>query len=308
MGARGVRQVHRFKGALRSIYTVTCILALAGVVATIEPAQAHSGTNLPVIASNPFADSDQATAFRIDVNTDPPGITDLAGSGEYATGELLRLSAPVTVDDIIKPDVQYRFAGWKLPNGETMGMANLSVIVSAPGTFKANYGTFYLLTLKSYDPKVDKTSWHIAGSTSEYNLDQDQVPLHGFWGLLGGFNKAINAEGTHRMDAPYAVNIIWAANYTIPMIIIIAVVLLCIGLLIFFSRSSYRKIRQGAVAALVKKPQSAVQVTAVTEVYPDEGAPAARPAPASKPNYCPYCGNPLHEDDKFCIKCGRKLM
>jgi len=309
MGTRGLAQVHRFKADIRFclLCSIACILALSGIVTTIGPAQAHRCTNLPVSGPNPLSAIDPTIAIRIDINSDPPGITSIPGSGEYAAGELVRLSAPAIVEDIIKTGVQYRFVRWKLPNGETMSMANLSVMVNESGTFTADYDTYYQLSLKSNYPKVDQTSWYAAGSTAEYSLAQEKAPMPGIPGFLGGFKKATNPQDTHLMDGPYTVNITWTDDYTMPLLIITVVLLLVIGLIVFSMFRRHRTRGQAAPAPEVKElPQPQVQDTAVTEVHVIEEIPTA--PPAAKPNFCPDCGDPVTERENFCAKCGRKLI
>jgi hypothetical protein len=172
------------------------------------------------------------TYYRLTFATNPPGITQLTGSGWYKADYDLRTSAPAEVN-ASTAGTQYRFSSWVLPTGETSNDDNLNFTVSAPGTVTANYDTYYLLTLNSKYGSVGGGTWYKAGSPAQWSLDSQEVPMPGVLGSLGGRLRAVSQSGTQIMDGPKSVNIVWNPDYSRP-ILFFALLALGIGLGVFF--------------------------------------------------------------------------
>jgi hypothetical protein len=127
---------------------------------------------------------------------------------------------------------KYIFNQWILPDGSTSNNRDLVFTVSSAGSVKAEYDTYYLLTLKSDYPAVNESSWELKDSNATYDLSTQPVPMDGFLGRIGGKMSPSNSSGTVLMDGPKTEEIIWTRNYTIPVVIFV-LILLFIGLVIF---------------------------------------------------------------------------
>jgi hypothetical protein len=176
------------------------------------------------------------TEYNIELKTEPSKVATLTGSGWYKEGYTLRANAPDEVELEDEPGTQYRFANWKLPTGETVSNADLSLNVDAPGTCVANYNTYYRLTLTSPYGESEGSAWYKAGSQAEWSLTTQEVRMPGIFGVFGGKLKATNYSGTSNMDGPKTIDINWEPDYTMPLILMPLALLL----IIFGSYGLYR--------------------------------------------------------------------
>ena len=178
---------------------------------------------------SPNAHFSYYTEYFIKLETVPPQVTDLTGSGWYKEEYIFNTHAPTDVEDDSSSDIQYRFTHWLIPTGETVKNDNLSLTISAPGTIIANYDTYYQLTLVSpYGEPEENTWWYKAGSQAEWGVKTAEVPMSGILGFFGGKLKAVNYGNTVTMDAPQTVTVVWEPDYTMPYILIPLSVLLII--------------------------------------------------------------------------------
>jgi len=168
--------------------------------------------------------------YFIDLETDPPNLVSLTGSGWYKEDYTLRVSAPEEVDVEDEPGTRYRFSYWWLPNGDTVSQEDLGFTVSEPGSCIANYDTYYLLTLTSPYGEAEGTAWYKAGSQAEWDMASHEVRMSGILGFFGGKLKALKYSGTKTMDGPATVTVEWEPDYTMPAILIpLAILLLVLG-------------------------------------------------------------------------------
>lgn len=170
------------------------------------------------------------TEYFIELETAPPDIGQITGTGWYKEDYALRASAPSEIEVEDEPGTQYRFSHWELPTGETDSAERLNLPVSAPGNCTAHYDTYHLLTLTSPHGGTEKSAWYKAGSQAKWDFPTDEVRMSGILGVFGGKMKAINSSGTEVMDGPKEVDIEWESNYTMPLILIpLALLLLVFG-------------------------------------------------------------------------------
>ena len=156
--------------------------------------------------------------YLVELKAQPSAAARLTGSGWYEKGHRLRVSAPTQVEG--EPGTQYRFSHWWLPTGETDSDANLSLIVSQPGSCIAKYDTYYLLTCTSPHGHTEGSHWYKAGSQAEWGVVTAEVPMSGILGVFGGKLKAVNYSGTAIMDGPKTITVDWEPDYTLPLILI----------------------------------------------------------------------------------------
>jgi len=185
---------------------------------------------ITVNESSPNANFTYNTEYSIDFKTEPSKVSQLSGSGWYKEGYMLRTSAPNEVNDSNSPGIQYRFAYWKLPTGETASGKDLSLTVNAAGSCTAYYDTYYRLTLTSPYGEAEGSDWYKAGSEAKWSMNNPQVRIQGILGIFGGKLNAVNSSGTTLMDTPKTVTIDWQPDYTLPFIMIpLTIVLLVLG-------------------------------------------------------------------------------
>jgi hypothetical protein len=185
---------------------------------------------ITVNESSPNANFTYNTEYSIDFKTEPSKAGQLSGSGWYKEDYTLRTSAPDQVNDPNSPGIQYRFAYWKLPTGETVSGRDLSLTVNAAGSCTAYYDTYYRLTLTSPYGEAEGSDWYKAGSEAKWSMNNPQVKIQGILGIFGGKLNAVNSSGTTQMDSPKTVTIDWQPDYTLPFIMIpLTIVLLILG-------------------------------------------------------------------------------
>ena len=185
---------------------------------------------ITVTESSPFANFTYNTEYSIDFKTEPSKVGQLPGSGWYKEDYALRTSAQVQVNDPNSPGIQYRFAYWKLPTGETVSGKDLSLTVNAAGSCTAYYDTYYRLTLTSPYGEAEGSDWYKAGSEAKWSMNNPQVKIQGILGVFGGKLNAVNSSGNTLMDSPKTVTIDWQPDYTLPFIMIpLTIVLLVLG-------------------------------------------------------------------------------
>jgi Putative Ig domain len=202
-------------------------------------------TAITVSESSPNADFVYDTEYYINFKADPTKVGSISGAGWYKEDYTLRTSAVDQITDPNSPGIQYRFAYWQLPTGETISNKDLSLSVNAAGTCTAYYDTYYLLTITSpYGNATDNSQWYKAGSNAKWSTENTQVKMQGFLGIFGGKLNAVNSNGTTLMDGPKAVTIEWQPDYTMPFIMIpLTIVLLILGIygLVLLVRSQQPK-------------------------------------------------------------------
>jgi len=187
-------------------------------------------TAITVNESSPNANFTYNTEYSIDFKTEPSKVGQLSGSGWYKEDYTLRTSAPNEVNDSNSPGIQYRFAYWKLPTGETASGRDLSLTVNAAGSCTAYYDTYYRLTLTSPYGEAEGSDWYKAGSEAKWSMNNPQVRIQGILGIFGGKLNAVNSSGNTLMDSPKTVTIDWQPDYTLPFIMIpLTIVLLVLG-------------------------------------------------------------------------------
>ena len=217
---------------------------------------------ITVSEASPNAHFTYYAEYLINLETNPPEVTQLTGSGWYKEGHILRVSAQDEVDVEDKEGAQYRFSHWWLPTGETVSNKNLSLTVTTPGSCIANYDIYYQLTLVSPHGETNGGAWYEDGSQAEWGVKSQEVSMTGIMGLFGGKMRAANYSGTETMDGPKTITINWETDYTMPLIFI-PLALLLIAFIIYVL---YRLWRGGGlqprpaapVAPAIPPPQTTV--------------------------------------------------
>ena len=214
-------------GAIRSISVDPTVTnpTQEGIRYTVEQ------TAITVNESSPIATFNYNTEYSIDLKTEPAKVGQISGSGWYKEGYTLRTRATEQVNDPNNTGIQYRFAYWQLPTGETVSGKDLNLQVSAAGSCTAYYDTYYKLSIISPYGDAAEDQWFKAGSNAQWKMTKTQVKMQNFLGIFGGKLNAVNPSGTTMMDSPKTVTIEWQPDYTMPFIMIpLTVILLVLGI------------------------------------------------------------------------------
>ena len=164
--------------------------------------------------------------YRIQLNSDPPGVAPLSGSNWIAKDETFTASAPEMVEPQGQKDTRYEFNCWLLPNGTTSPNKDLSFTVTSPGSCTAEYNTLYALTLAS--KYGNETTWYPAGKDVNWTVASPKHRMSGIMGAFGGTDTASNPNGTAYMNGPQQIPITYESHVLLPiflMFLLAAVVL-----------------------------------------------------------------------------------
>jgi hypothetical protein len=182
---------------------------------------------LTVTEASPNAVFQYTAEYSVSCKAEPPDIIGLPSPDWYPEGSTLTASATEEVD---RPTgIQYRFAHWQLPTGETMADPQLSVTVEWGGEIIAAYDTYYLLTVLSEYGTPEGSGYYKADTSASWGVTPAEVEMSGVLGFLGGKLKPNNVEGTEIITSPKTVTILWQSDYKMP-ILIGTLVLLFLGL------------------------------------------------------------------------------
>lgn len=161
------------------------------------------------------------------------------------------------------------------------------------------YTTQYYLTVSSPYGTVSDSSWYDADSTRTFWVTPTEQSMQDLLGALGGKyvfdhwsgdSTATAPTASVTMDRPRTVKAEWRADYTIPYVIIGAIVgAIAIVVVLLFMRRR-------------RAPRPAEEVPPLPTVVPP--SPAAFQSPPGK--FCMNCGVPLQAKATFCVECGSK--
>jgi len=161
------------------------------------------------------------------------------------------------------------------------------------------YTTQYYLAVSSPYGTGSDSSWYDANTTATFSVTQTEQSMQNLLGPLGGKyvfhhwsgdSTSIAPTASVMMDRPRTVKAEWLADYTMPCMIIGAVVAaIAIIAALFFMR------RRPAARPVDGVPP-------LPTVFPGSLA-AVRSLPGK---FCINCGAPLRATDTFCIRCGSK--
>ncbi len=183
-------------------------------------------SSIMVTGYSPDARFDFYAEYYVEMKSLPSNLGQIAGSGWYREGYMLRTTAPGTVQNDGDPDTQYRFSSWTLPAGGQATGENLNRSINAPGVYTANYDTYYRLSFISPYGEQKESAWYKSGARAEWNLSVAQVPMTGVLGFFKGTFNAVNSRGTVLMDRPQNITVTWEPDYTMPLVLIPGTLLL----------------------------------------------------------------------------------
>jgi len=238
----GTHEATLVGGQSETFVSVPCESHLVMVDQTVQVPS--SNTRFSVIGSNTklvtdvddYAYFDYAQEVNIQTASEPSGATHPPGAGFYTVGSTFSSIVPATIETDIQNGVKLVFDEWGLPDGTTRPIRDLAFIVNQGGTVVARYDTYYQLTLKSDYPAINERSWELANSTATWNLSLHAVPMLGFWGFLGGVQSPLNASGSQLITGSTTIEIMWAPNYTMPIIAILITLLVIAGVVYLIYR------------------------------------------------------------------------
>ena len=202
------------------------------------------------------------------------------------------ISVPDTVN--VESGTRLRFDHWTDGETRTSRRENLQ----HDATFEAIYVTQHALTLESSQGSPTGAGWYDEGSSAGFSANATQ-PMSGVLGSLGGksafqgwyegqslVNKSSNASIT--MEMAHSLTARWAADYTIPLIVIGVIAgAVLVGITVIF----LHRRRLTLTPQPVQVQPTPVQLQISRTVLSDK-------------QFCPNCGAELPLNSKFCNKCG----
>jgi hypothetical protein len=182
-----------------------------------------------VSASQLNAAFDYYTEYYVDVQTNPANITAVSGTGWYRSEKTVNFMA----DEEVEGDTGtlYRFSHWLLPANNKISTVQASYEVEEPAVITAYYDTYYQLAIQSVHGEVEGGGWYEKGTTVQWHVLNEKIPMSGLIGLFQGKYKAVNTMGSEIMDGPKNVTIFWEADYSMPYFLIPLTILIFLALL-----------------------------------------------------------------------------
>ena len=236
--------------------------------------------------------------YRLEVKTDPTGVTKISGEGWYAPG------STASVGDASKIVEVSLVTRWALVEWVVDGVATpqkpSSFTMDSPHQVIARYKKQHYLTVSSQygDPRGE--GWYDESATAEFSvtspagflIQQVLVSWTGDASTTSPKEKII-------MDRPKTVTAQWRTDYTQLYVAIVVAVGVVIGLVVVIVRRRRREAVTAIIPAVPSPPTS-----------PPPSAPAPVPAvtQAAVKAYCMICGEELSSTSGYCTRCGAKQV
>jgi hypothetical protein len=155
------------------------------------------------------------------------------------------LSVPITVP--VDNTTRLKFDTWT----DGFAVPNRTVKISSSTTYEAVYVTQYRLTIIGQAASAKGQGWYDEGSIALFSVD-DAQPMSGTLGLLGG---KLRFQGWYEgnrlqtnsssdmilMDRPHTLTVHWRPEYTMPLIIMVAVLIILISAYLIIHRRATAK-------------------------------------------------------------------
>jgi ribosomal protein L40E len=202
----------------------------------------------------------------------------------------------ISVPDLVNVDngTRLRFDRW----ADGFSLPTRTVYLQDDATFEVTYVTQHSLTLESPQGSPTGAGWYDEGSSAQFSANATQA-MSGVLGSLGGkwafqgwyegqslVNKSSSASIT--MGRAHSLTARWAADYTIPLVIIGVVAgAVLVGITVIFLRR--------------RRPTLTPQPV---QVEPTPVQPQVYRTALSDKQFCLNCGAELPLNSKFCNKCG----
>jgi hypothetical protein len=186
---------------------------------------------------------------------------------------------------------QYRFSSWSLPAGEQVAGGNLNQGIYAPAVYTANYDIYYRLTFTSPLGEQKESAWYKSGTRADWDLSVVQVPMSGIMGFFRGTLNAINGRGSVVMDKPQNITVAWEPDYTLPLILIPAALLLAIICICGLYALSRGPVNQPLPYYPAAQSQPPTFQPVMPQYYPAPPPAYYRPPPV---NFIPFPAQPVY--------------
>ncbi|MEM3018615.1 MAG: hypothetical protein QXO25_07035, partial [Candidatus Bathyarchaeia archaeon] len=153
-----------------------------------------------------------------------PKVTEVTGSGWYCSGSEVKIKAPEVIEE--GAGTKHIFSSWQY-DSSALNVSELTLQVDRPFKVAAKYTTYHLLRVESEVGEATGGGWYREGEAAEFSVPSE-VPMEGFWGLLGGRLRFRGWSGdievgtnmaTVEMDSPKNVSAVWQPDYTLPYVV-----------------------------------------------------------------------------------------
>ncbi len=160
------------------------------------------------------------TQFYLTVESDPPNVSNINGSGWYDAGNQADFSAAAVIP--ASDNTQLKFSNW---SGDYTGQSTTGrILIDRPKTVKANYFAQYLLVVQ-YDPasissqyNESHAGWYDANSNVQLGpvpstVDLSSVERLRFTGWTDNGSSSTSPSYTVVMDQPHTITLSYMTQY-----------------------------------------------------------------------------------------------
>jgi hypothetical protein len=246
---------------------------------------------------------DYVTQYRLNVATDPDGVTQITNGGWYNSGATVQMNQPqATING--PAGTQYVFQTWLIDGAPQSGNA-ISVNMDKPHDVVAKYQTQYQLVIDSPygDPKG--AGYYPAGSTASFSVTSPQgILIQQVFDHWEGDFTGTSPQGSVNIDKPKLIHAVWTTSYT--QLYIVAAV---IGAIIIIAAVLRLRRRQaGPPPAMKPTPPMPGEPGAEAETPPPTDTISGEQAMQTGGTMqCPRCGTDVPTGQTFCHNCGAKM-
>jgi hypothetical protein len=181
---------------------------------------AQSTSNSIIMDGPKTAVANWKTQFLLVVESDPPNVSNLSGTGWYDAGSQINFSAPPIVP--ATSDTRLKFNHW---SGEYNGLSpNGLIVMDRPKTETAIYGAQYLLTVNFLPPSITtsynetRAGWYDAGANVQLGpapsiINLSNVERLEFTGWAENTSQSMSPSYTVTMNIPRVVTLSYKTQY-----------------------------------------------------------------------------------------------
>jgi len=242
---------------------------------------------------------------RLEVSTDPAGITEVSGAGWFAVGASASISA-VPTELQGTEGTKYAFSTWTV-DGTPRAGNGFVVVMDAPHKVVAKYDTMFLLTVRSDVGNPAGAGYYASGSTATFSVTSPVgIGVQQVFVEWKGDFTGKEPKGSITMDGPKTVTAVWTTSYTQLYVIAGAIAVVAVAAAFLLWR------RRAGPSAIKPPPPPPPPSEAPASV---EEAPPPPPENETVPKRevsislrCTNCGHELKVGETFCPECGQKQI
>jgi len=241
---------------------------------------------------------------RLEVSTDPAGITEVTGAGWFAVGASVSISAvPSEVQGT--EGTKYAFSTWTV-DGTPRAGNGFAVVMDAPHKIVAKYDTMFLLTVRSDIGNPAGGGYYVSGSTATFSVTSPVgIGVQQVFVEWKGDYAGKEPKGSITMNGPKTVTAVWTTSYTQLYMIVGAIAVIAVVAAVFLL---WRR-RAGPSAIKPPPPPPPPSEAPASVEEPPPPPPETETVPKREVSIslrCTNCGHELKTGEIYCPECGQK--